>query len=110
MRDCHWTSLNFFREQPIKDFATVEGAIKEVFASYLPVVGNPMLGDVIMFMRPDGVAVHSCVYVADDIVFTKNGRTWAAPWILTTLPDVLATYPSSIPLTLRYYRLKEVPE
>ena len=36
--------------------------------------------------------MHVAVYVADDIVFTKNGFHYTQPWILMHLKDMLETY------------------
>jgi len=38
-------------------------------------VGPPYtFGDVLFFMGDDGGAFHSCVYIADNLVYTKNGE------------------------------------
>ena len=40
----------------------------------------------------NGDAFHSCVYIADDIVFTKNGRNVLSPWIFMKLDEVKKIY------------------
>lgn len=37
-------------------------------------------------------AVHAAVYIADDIVFTKNGNNIRQPWILMRLKNLIAAY------------------
>jgi hypothetical protein len=69
-------------------------------------MGKPTFGDIIMFTKPDGSIIHSCVFIADDIVYTKNGASPNAPWILMSLSDVVAFYPSNEPLDIQYYRAK----
>lgn len=104
--DCHWTSLNFFTLQPEQrelDGREVAAAIDRYY--YL-VTGKPAFGDIIMFARRDNSVIHSCIYLADDLVFTKNGGQAVSPWILMTLSDVLAFYPSEEPIELQYYRAK----
>ena len=106
-RNCHWTSLNFFRDEPDDRMATVEGATKEIIENYYEIVGQPRLGDLIVFTDSAGAVIHSCVFIADDIVFTKNGTSMSAPWILMSLADVSAYYTNSRELKIRMYRPKE---
>lgn len=105
--DCHWTTFNFFnRGQPddsLNDAATVGNVLG---AKYTPVKGEPHFGDVVLLTMPDGSSIHSATYIADHIVFTKNGPSLAAPFIFSTVEDMLAFYPSSEKITLTYYRLK----
>ncbi len=103
-RDCHWTSLNFFSEDVDDRYSDIEVVRQTLQTQYHPVPGDLALGDILIFLRPGGVVIHSCVYVADDIVFTKNGASFAMPWILMALDDVLAFYPSAPPLEVRRYR------
>ena len=42
--------------------------------------------------KSNGNAYHSCVYLADDIVYTKNGRSRLSPWVLMKLEDVRELY------------------
>jgi hypothetical protein len=109
-RDCHWTSLNFFR-WTLNDDLTDPQAVEKTFSEdYGPAEGDPMLGDVLCLITADGKVAHSCVYIADDIVFTKNGSDWERPWILDTLDDVISLYspPDSGPVTVVRRRAKEV--
>lgn len=103
-RDCHWTSLNFFNEEIDDRYADIEVVRQTLHTQYHPVPGDLMLGDVLLFLKPGGVVIHSCVFIADNIVFTKNGSSFAMPWILMTLDDVIAFYPSEPPLEIRRYR------
>jgi len=105
-QNCHWTSLNFFRDQPDERFATVEGATKELIENYYEIVAQPRLGDVLAFTEPSGGVIHSCVYIADDIVFTKNGISMSTPWILMSLADVSAYYTGTPEMRIRIYRPK----
>ncbi len=102
--DCHWTSLNFFNDAPDERFADTNVVRQTLQTDYIPVVGRPMLGDIFVFARADDVVIHSCVFVADDIVFTKNGASETMPFILMNLSDVIAFYPADPPLVIRAYR------
>jgi hypothetical protein len=69
---------------------------------------GPMLGDLVLLSRPDGYLWHSAVYIADDIVFTKNGRRVTSPFVFMRLEDMKDFYPSDPPLVLHYYRPNEL--
>lgn len=107
VRDCHWTSLNFFRDSA--DTKSVDPAA-ELAANYFPIAGDPHYGDVILLTTPSGEALHSAVFIADDIVFTKNGSTSIYPWMLSTIPDLLKQYsfhaPEGQQLKVSYFRSK----
>jgi hypothetical protein len=110
-QDCHWTSLNFFRDQPDDRFAE-QGHVERVIESdYYQIFSNARLGDLVFLFRPDGQAVHSAVYLADEIVFTKNGTQEVAPWILMKINDLLEQYsawhPPNEPLRVVFYRRKD---
>jgi hypothetical protein len=105
-RDCHWTSLNFLNLETDDRFLDQAIVKKTIETDYYVVPGEMTFGDVLLFFKPDNTLVHSCVYIADNIVFTKNGTSFAMPWILMTLPDVQAFYPSDPPLQMFAFRLK----
>ena len=112
VRDCHWTSLDFFSDPA--ETKPVDHAIFawEIATDYLPISGDPSFGDILILAKPDGEIVHSAVFIADEIVFTKNGTTAIYPWIFSTVPDLLKQYsflaPEGQQLTLRCYRNKGV--
>jgi hypothetical protein len=90
-RDCHWASFNFFNDPPDNRFA-VKGNISSILpAEYDPVKGPTRLGDIILFFNGD-LLIHSCVYIADDVVFTKNGGGTGVPFIIEKLDDVVSYY------------------
>ena len=79
----------------------MEQVLREKF---VPATGEPRFGDIILLTLPDGSSIHSAVHIADGIVFTKNGPSLATPYVLSTMEDMLAFYPSSERLNLTYYR------
>jgi hypothetical protein len=105
-RDCHWTSLNFYNTTPDDRFLRLDAVRDTILRDYQPFAGEPALGDIVMLVRPDGAGVHSCVYVADGIVFTKNGPSSAVPWLLSRLEDVTEFYALDGPLRPQLYRAK----
>jgi hypothetical protein len=71
------------------------------------VYANYAFGDVILFMASEKEAIHSAVYLADDIVFTKNGSSERSPWILMKMENLTAYYQTSIDLKIRGFRRKD---
>ena len=106
MPDCHWTSLNFFSYRPKEYFLDTRLASAHVVESYDKVEPPYHFGDVLMFMTPDGNALHSCVYVADDIVYSKNGENMASPWLLMKIGDVQRVYSYESQTSIQGYRLR----
>ncbi|MEW6306583.1 MAG: hypothetical protein AB1705_24215 [Verrucomicrobiota bacterium] len=107
-RDCHWTAMNFFNDLPddrFLDFAEVTKAIQQ---DYYPVQDEMTLGDVIFFVKPEEGIVHAAVYIAEDMVFTKNGAHPMQPWTIMPIEDVRAAYPSDQPLEQAAFRLKRL--
>lgn len=91
--DCHWTSLNFRNFEPLDRLADPTLATAYVLENYTKASTPYRYGDVLFFMDGNtGNAVHSCVFIADDIVFTKNGRSPTQPWVLMKLDEVVAYY------------------
>jgi len=103
--DCYWTAMNFFKNPPDAPYEDDAVWRKELAANYEQVV-TPTFGDLLFLVRPDGVPKHAAVYIADDIVFTKNGGNHRQPWLLMKVDDMLARYPSSQPLSLVVFKLK----
>ena len=105
--DCHWTALNFFNEvtdDRLQDNAYASQQIKERFYQ----IGKPsMCGDLVFFTNPTGEVIHSAVYIADDICFTKNGINYGQPWILMRLRELSDVYTFADQPQLLYYRRKE---
>ena len=63
-------------------------------------------GDILEFLTAEGNAVHACVYIADDIVFTKNGEGMIKPWVLMWLSSVQKLYLRAPGMQVQGYRLK----
>jgi hypothetical protein len=106
-RDCLWTSLNFFNEQA-DDRLADPGYAQQVITREYERVESPRFGDVALLLAPSGQSVHAAVYLADDLLFTKNGFSATQPWMVMTLADVLEFYSIGVPnnLQLQYFRRK----
>lgn len=107
--DCHWTSLNFFNYSPHEYLLDGRLATSSVLENFHAVDPPYQYGDILFFVDAlRGDAFHSCVYLADDIVYTKNGRNVFSPWILTKLADVKKIYFSGTSGRVEAYRHKEI--
>ena len=104
--DCHWTALNFYSQQPDERFGDIGFVQQTLVNDYYPTGGAPALGDIIVMLEHDGQVVHSCVYIADNIVFTKNGASFSTPWQLARLENVAAFYSLNEPVEIRRYRAR----
>ncbi len=91
-QDCFFTSMNFFNETADTNFFDAAYAQKFLDTEYTPVADDPQYGDVITLMGPEGNAIHMCVYLAGEFVFTKNGADHAQPWVVMRMSDMLAIY------------------
>lgn len=108
MPDCHWSSLNFFNYKPREYYLDTRLATNAVLENYTRVEPPYEFGDVLMFLNPQGNALHSCVYIADDIVYTKNGENMASPWLLMKTSDVRRIYSYEGQTRIQGFRLKDV--
>jgi len=104
--DCHWTSLNFFNLVPRAYYLDTRLAAAHVLSNYSPVAPPYAFGDVLFFMNAAGEAAHSCVHLADDIVYTKNGENILSPWILMRIGDVEGLYANQPGWRMQGYRRK----
>ena len=66
--------------------------MNEIRKNYRVVDQADRLGDVIIFVDAQGVTQHACVYIAGDIVFTKNGAQNTHPWVLMRLDQMRSLY------------------
>ena len=104
--DCHWTTMNFFNAVPDNRFSEPAYTVNFLKTNYYQIAEANNYGDRIFLLDKNGNAIHSAVYLADDIVFTKNGNNYAQPWMLMHLKDLLTEYTSDEPPTVAVYRDK----
>lgn len=90
--DCHWTTLNFFNFTAQDYYLDSHLASTAVVENFQQVQPPYRFGDVLMFINNRGNAYHSCIYVADDLVYTKNGSNPLVPWTLLELGDLERMY------------------
>lgn len=109
-QDCFWTAMNFFSTTPdnrVNDMTYLRDLLK---SDYYTINQPSQLGDVVFLATPQDAVIHAAAYVADDVVFTKNGESYTQPWILMRMDDMIDTYavkhPSGGPLKVLCYRKK----
>lgn len=90
--NCLWSSLNFFAVEPDDRYLDVQTALETLKRDYFVVESQFELGDVVAFLDEDGTLFHAAVYLADDLVFSKNGTSPMAPWIIMSIDDVKGYY------------------
>ena len=109
-KNCTWTAFNFFRDPPDSNYSNPYYVMKKIESEYFPVNSDPRYGDVVLFLTPDDFLVHAAVFVADDIVYSKNGDNTNHPWIFTRISDLTESFSYAVPqgqsLSVFYYRNK----
>lgn len=90
--DCHWTTFNYFSYHPQNIYLDLRLAANRLMEGYDKVAPPYRYGDALVFLNKDGDAIHSCVYLCDELVFTKNGESISAPWIISEIQDVRRLY------------------
>jgi len=105
--DCYWTALNFFHQDPaarMLDFRAVNSHLRQYYRRLEP--GDRALGDIHLLIDPvTDQLIHSYVSIAGEIVYTKNGISVMAPWVLMRESDMLSRYEHR-QLENRSYRLR----
>jgi hypothetical protein len=102
--DCHWSTMNFFNETPDNRFNNSGFAANYLTENYYPIAKPTAYGDLIFLVDRKNSALHSAVYIADDIVFTKNGDNYMQPWMLMRLKDLLGLYATDPAPRMLIYR------
>ncbi len=108
MRDCHWTSLNFFNETPDDKFIDIDTCIAELQESYYLIHGHLQLGDIAIVLDKQGMAIHSATHIADGVFFHRCGSNSSAPWSLIRAENLMGVYLRGRGVRLMYYRRKNM--
>ncbi len=106
--DCFWSSFNFFNDEPDNRFLDPAFADQKLQRDFDEVRGEKRFGDIMLLLGPRQEAIHMCVYVAEDIVFTKNGGHIYQPWVLMRTNEMMVQYGADQPRSWRVFRKKSV--
>lgn len=108
--DCFWASVQFFNHQASPRLLDTAGFYHHIDGKFTRVHDTPRYGDIVcMFNAEEGTFVHSYVHIANDIVFTKNGSSFARPFVLTRRSDMLSVYLDETQIREEIYRRKPTP-
>lgn len=106
--DCHWTALNFFRSTPDPRMSDNDYAGNFISENYYQVAKPGVAGDLVLLLNDHNKVIHSSVFIAADVVFTKNGINYAQPWILMHEKDLVGTFSALDPVKVAYFRRKGI--
>jgi hypothetical protein len=106
--DCHWTALNFFSLIPDPRMSDNDFAGRFITDHYYEIAKPGIAGDLVLLLNSSGAVMHSAVYLADDLVFTKNGINYAQPWILMHERDLVGTFSAISPVKVGYFRRRDM--
>ena len=104
-RDCGWTALNFFDDTPDDGLSNPEYAAQVIQRDYEQ-VSAPRFGDIAALVDENSESVHLASYIADGLMFTKNGFNRTQPWMLMKLDDLVAHYSINRPTNLDVWYLR----
>jgi len=104
--DCHWSAFNFFSEKPDDRYGRFDTAFATFGKDYYRIFGNPQFGDLVLYVDDDAWTIHTAVYIAADIVFTKSGTSVVRPWMFMKLESMDDYYPRLNGLTKGFFRRK----
>ena len=90
--NCLWTSLNFFLPDPDNRYLNTAVALKTLKEDYFVVEADFELGDIVAFLDEEGEIFHAAVFIADDLLFSKNGISAMAPWTIMSFEDIKGYY------------------
>jgi hypothetical protein len=83
--NCFWTALNFFNDEPDDRLLDPKFALERLQQDYYLVHDELQLGDVVALSDQKLNIFHVAVYLAEDLVFTKNGYFSLAPWTIVPM-------------------------
>ena len=90
--DCFWSALNFGAKHLDGHVDDPDYVASSLRNRYQPTGKPPTLGNLIVLLDGRGAPVHAAVYLADDLVFTKNGYGLLHPWTVMKMPAMLDLY------------------
>lgn len=105
--DCFFTAMNFFNRYADDRFFDKANSRQALQNDYAMVTGAPSFGDLITLINSQGDALHVAVYIAEDVVFTKNGVNVLQPWVLMRMDDMMSYFPSPEPVRIAIFRKKD---
>lgn len=101
--DWFWTCYNFFRNTPRPVYADNPDRDKLILKEFEPALPPNQFGDMLL-LNSGGRIIHGCIYIAADIVYTKNGPDIYSPWVLMRIQDVVGYHDVQGDVTISTFR------
>jgi hypothetical protein len=101
-KDCHWTTINFFNrdiEERYYDLPDLSTFINKI--SKPQEYSQLKFGDIISIFNENDELVHSCTYIADNLVITKNGMGNLKPFVLSYMNKTVSLYGERVTFSSR---------
>ena len=105
-QDCFWTAANYFNDTVDNTITNADTFAEHMMTHYVR-VKEPAYGDVVLFVDSGGGLLHAANYVADDILFTKNGKSYRNGWTLCTMQDIAVGYGGTNAPDTVFFRKKD---
>lgn len=111
--DWFWTCYNFFRSSPRAVYADSPDRERLILKEFEPAMPLNQFGDLLL-LNSGGRIIHGCIYIAADIVYTKNSSDIYSPWIFMRIQDVIGYHDVLGDVTISTFRkrapLPEAPQ
>jgi hypothetical protein len=111
--DWFWTCYNFFRSSPRAVYADSPDRDRLILKEFEPAMPLNQFGDLLL-LNSGGRIIHGCIYIAADIVYTKNSPDIYSPWIFMRIEDVVGYHDVLGDVTISTFRkrtpLPEAPQ
>ena len=105
--NCHYSALNYFAIQPDQTLQDLATAAQRLLSDYTEITAAELRpGDLVLVRDDHGDVLHSCNYLCDDLVFTKNGGAMAQPWTIQHLGDVVGNFSCHRTVKVTYARMR----
>lgn len=105
--NCHYSALNYFAIQPDQSLQDLPTAAQRLIEQYDDIPRADIRpGDLVLIRDDHGDVLHSCNYLCDDLVFTKNGGAMAQPWTIQHMDDVVNSFSCHRKVTVSYAHLR----
>jgi len=103
--DCFWSAFSFFSDSPPDRYLDFTNHVFQ--ERYEPAPPPMQFGDLILIEDAEtGDWIHACNYIADDLIFTKNGKSMGRAWIISKLSEVVNSYFNTNKIKVSFHRLK----
>lgn len=108
--DCYWTAFNFLESEASN--RNLDFPVGRLIGTRWLEVAPPLsFGDLVLVERiSDGEPLHACSYLADDLVYSKNGLSLLRPFIIEEMGAALDGYLEPGGARVRYFRHRDLME